>query len=56
MESTTEMQSILAQNEALKKQLKEALKQFKWACDQLADVQRELVITKMLLICDVEGK
>lgn len=56
MTNDTDTKSILAQNEALKKQLKEALKQFKWACDQLTDVQRELVITKMLLICDVEGK
>ena len=56
MESTTEMQSILAQNEALKKQLKDALKQFKWACDQLAEVQHELAITKMLLVRAVEGK
>lgn len=56
MTNDTDMKSILAQNEALKKQLNEALKQFKWACDRLADVQRELVITKMLLICDVEGK
>lgn len=56
MENNTEAKNILAQNRALKEQLKEALKQFKWACDQLAEVQHELAITKMLLVRAVEGK
>lgn len=56
MANDTDMKSILAQNESLKKQLKDALKQFKWACDQLAEVQHELAITKMLLVRAVEGK
>lgn len=56
MESTTEMQSILAQNEALKAELQTALNQFKWAADKLADAQHELAVVKMMLVKEIEGR
>ena len=48
--------SILEQNKVLKKELKRALDQFRWAVERLDEVQHELQITKMLLIRAEEGK
>lgn len=48
--------SILAQNEILKKELKRALDQFRWAVKQLGEAQHELQIVKMLLVRAEEGK
>ena len=48
--------SILEQNKVLKKELKRALDQFRWAVKQLDEAQHELRITKMLLVRAEEGK
>ena len=54
--NSEDYKSILAQNEVLKKELKRALDQFRWAVKQLEEAQNELQITKMLLIRAEEGK